>query len=268
MPNETSVLTFDPLYTAAYYDAYGEREVARWQTGPRAQMEFQIFCHHLRSKVSPGQRVLDAGCGPGTFARPLIALGARVTCLDLSDTQLSICREAAPGADEYVSGSITDLSRFESGAFDVTLALGGPVSYCLDRAQDAVSELARVTRSGGTVGLSVMSLFGAMHRFYQWILPMPVSVNQAIIESGDLPRDINDGHECHMFRVDELRDLLRGAGLRDIECHASGWLIPNGEFTLPEQGTEAWTMLLDADLRASAEMPGAGTHIIAWGRVA
>lgn len=261
------MLNFDPLYTASYYDAYGEREAARWKTGPRAQMEFQIFCHHLKSRVNSGQRILDAGCGPGTFAKLLLDLGARVTCLDISAAQLSVCREVAPGADEYVSGSITDLSQFGNGAFDVTLALGGPLSYCFDRAPDALSELVRVTRSGGTVGLSVMSLFGAMHRFYQWILPIPLSVNQAIIASGDLPRDVNDGHECHMFRVDELRDLLRGAGLQDIECHASGWLIPNGEFVLPEQGTEAWEMLKDADLRASAEVPGAGTHIIAWGRV-
>ena len=44
-------------------------------------------------------------------------------------------------------------------------------------------------------------------------------------------------------------------------------MIPNDDIEAPEVGTEAWNMLFEAELQASAESPGAGTHIIAWGRV-
>jgi SAM-dependent methyltransferase len=260
------LLRFDPDFTASYYDEYGERETTRWEKDDRARFEFEVYCNHLREHVRSGERVLDAGCGPGTFAKVLLELGARVTCLDVSKVQLKACRRFAPGADEYVRGTVTDLSRFPDGSFDVSLALGGPISYCLDRASDAVRELRRVTRPGGLVGLSVMSLFGTIHRFLPGVLPLPVETNRQIFSSGDLPRDVNDGHECHLFRVEELRTLLRDAGLEELELHASGWLIPNGEVEIPDPDTAAWRMLLEAETRASAEVPGAGTHLIAWGR--
>jgi SAM-dependent methyltransferase len=263
---EVGVLKYDPVHTAAHYDRYGVQEQERWSKSARARFEQEVYRRHLATRIASGDEVLDAGCGPGTFARLALDLGAQVTCLDISAVQLEGCQADTPGAEAYVLGSVTDLDMFETGSFDVALALGGPVSYCLDRAEDAVRELRRVTRTGGRVGLSVMSLYGTVHRFLPGILPFPVEVNEEILRTGDLSRAVNDGHECHLYRVEELRDLLSGAGLDEIELHASGWLVPNGEFDFPEVGSEAWHMLLDAELRASAETPGAGTHIIAWAR--
>lgn len=261
-----SGLEYDPAHTAAYYDRYAGQEEERWRKNQRARFEHQAYVGHVSRRVSRGDRVLDAGCGPGTFARVALEQGARVTCQDISSVQLESCRSRVPDAEDHVLGSIVDLGDFHTDSFDVTLALGGPVSYCLDRAGDAVRELKRVTRPGGWVGLSVMSLFGTVHRFLPGILPLSVEVNEGILRTGDLPRTVNDGHECHLYRVEELRSLLATAGLRDIELFASGWLVPNGEFELPEEGSRAWSMLLEADLRASSESPGAGTHIIAWAK--
>jgi hypothetical protein len=97
-------------------------------------------------------------------------------------------------------------------------------------------------------------------------LAVPLELNRRIVASGDLPREIS-GHECHMFRVDELAALLTDAGLVDVELSASGFLIPLGELDVPEIGSAEWEWLLEAELAASVESPGAGTHIIAWARV-
>lgn len=258
------MMRYDPTYTAAYYDQYGDQESTRWKKNSRARFELELYRHHISNRVMRGDRVLDAGCGPGTFARLLMDVGARVTCLDISSVQLEACRSEAPGADEYVHGSITDLSLFETDCFDVTLALGGPVSYCLDRAEDAVRELRRVTRAGGVIGLSVMNLYGTVHRFLPGVLSLPLEVNEHVLRTGDLIRSMGEGHECHMYRLEELRGLLEGVGLENVEMHASGWLVPNGDLELPEPGSQEWRVLIDADLEASAESPGAGTHIIAW----
>lgn len=257
---------FDPQHTASYYDAYGERESARWKTGPRARMQFEIHCHHLRERVRAGDLVLDAGCGPGTFTKVLLEHGARVTCLDVSSVQLQACKKYAPGAESYELGSITDLGRFASQSFDVALALGGPLSYCFDRASQALAELIRVTRPGGTIGLSVMNLFGSLHRFFAAVIAVPADINRRVIATGDLPRNVNQGHECHMFRVEEFGALLSEAGFRDIEMFATGWLVPNDEVEAPDPGTDEWSMLFDAELKSSAESPGAGTHILAFAR--
>jgi ubiquinone/menaquinone biosynthesis C-methylase UbiE len=126
-------------------------------------MQYQIYLHHLHRKVNKGDRVLDAGCGAGRFTRELVQMGADVVALDISTKQLALCQERAPGARDYILGSITDLSRFESGSFDVVLALGGPLSYCFDRADVALAELKRVARPGARLILSVMNLLGTIH---------------------------------------------------------------------------------------------------------
>jgi len=233
-------------------------------------MQYDIYVRHLRQRVSPGMRLLDCGSGPGTFARIAMELGARVTCLDLSPMQLAACRESAPGADDYVLGTITDLSCFADASFDICLALGGPLSYCFDHVGVAIRELSRVIRPGGLLGVSVMSLNGALHHHLRGVMALPLELNREIVASGDLPREIS-GHECHMFRVDELAALLTEAGLVDVELSASGFLlpleVPAEGLDLPEVGSAEWEWLLEAELAASVESPGAGTHIIAWAKV-
>jgi hypothetical protein len=70
-----------------------------------------------------------------------------------------------------------------------------------------------------------------------------------------------------MFRVDELAALLTDAGFVDLELSASGFLTSVEGVDLPQTGSAEWEWLLDAELAASIESPGAGTHIIAWARV-
>ncbi len=60
-----------------------------------------------------------------------------------------------------VVADVVDLSQFADGEFDAVVCYGGPLSYVMDEAPAAVAELARVTRSGGHVLLSVMSLVGS-----------------------------------------------------------------------------------------------------------
>jgi SAM-dependent methyltransferase len=259
---------FDRQYTSAFYDRYAERESARWKSGPRARMQHAIVAHHLNERVRAGDRVLDAGCGPGTFASVLVALGAHVHCLDISQVQLDMCRAAAPGIVGCELGSITDLSRFKDASFDCTLALGGAISYCFEHASVAVQELVRVTRAGGVVGLSAMNLLGSIRRSLPKVLATPLAANRRILETGDLQRDDTpDGHECHMFRSDELRELLTDGGLEEVELYANGWLVPDDDAEVPEEGTAAWQWLFAAELEASKESPAASTQIIAWAKV-
>ena len=260
------MMRFDPEYVQSWYDEYGDQESQRWSKSPAFRMQHEIYVRHLRQRVSPGDRLLDCGCGPGTYARTAMEIGARVTCLDLSPVQLAACRELTPGADDYVLGTITDLSRFADASFDVCLALGGPLSYCFDQVGRAIRELSRVTRPGGVFGMSVMSLHGSLHHHLRGVLAVPLESNRRIVASGDLPREVS-GNECHMFRVDELAALLTDAGLVDVELSASGFLISVEGLDLPEVGSAEWEWLLEAELAASVESPGAGTHIIAWAKV-
>lgn len=229
-------------------------------------MQYRIYLHHLHRIVKAGARVLDAGCGAGRFTRELVELGCEVVALDISTRQIELCRERAPGAADYVVASITDLKQFDSGSFDVVLALGGPLSYCFDEAGTALRELRRVAKPGADIMLSVMNLHGTLHQFLPSVLEVEPAVNENILRTGTLTRGVDEGHECRLYRLKELQALLESGGLEDIEIQAPGWLTAVHETELPPSGSPQWNFLLEAELQASRECPAAGTHLIAFAR--
>ena len=149
--------TWDPARTAGYFDELGEDEWTRFERGITPGPSVAIHTQMLEGYVRPGDRVLDAGCGPGRFTRELLRLGAHVTALDISPGQLELLHARVPDVEAMV-GDITDLSHFPDNSFDVTVCFGGPLSYVLDRAEHAVAELARVTRPGGHVLVTELQL--------------------------------------------------------------------------------------------------------------
>jgi SAM-dependent methyltransferase len=93
------------------------------------------------ASVTPGQLVLDAGCGNGLYLRELRDRGVRAIGCDLSAGML---RSAGPGA--LVNGDLTALP-FRDGAFDAVIA-----AHVLDLVPDreaAIRELRRVLAPGG-----------------------------------------------------------------------------------------------------------------------
>ncbi len=133
----------------ATYDAIAEawHEEAKRTIGHRLGLE--RFCKELR----PGASVLDIGCGTGIVAGRLLALGASVTGIDLSEGMLEVARREAPGA-EYFHLNLLDASRL-GRTFDAICASAvflhiprADFSVSLQRASDAL-------RSGGLFYVSL-----------------------------------------------------------------------------------------------------------------
>jgi ubiquinone/menaquinone biosynthesis C-methylase UbiE len=101
---------------------------------------------------APGRRTLDVGCGEGTVARELAALGHAVAGLDVSPSLVALAREAAPCA-EFVVGDAAALP-FEDGAFDLVLAVN--VLMNVDDLDAAIAEAARVLEPGGRLCVSIV----------------------------------------------------------------------------------------------------------------
>src|SRR2546430_4411279 len=128
------VSMWDPARTAEFFDEYGEREWTRFEDGRTPGPSVAIHTQMLEGYVRPGDRVLDAGAGPGRFTLELLRLGAHVTALDISPGQLELLRARVPNV-EAVVGGITDLSGFPDDSLDGTVRLRGPVSFLVDPAQ-------------------------------------------------------------------------------------------------------------------------------------
>lgn len=215
--------------------------------------------------VRPGDRVLEAGAGPGRFTLELAGIGARVVVGDISPAQLALHREKTASVEASVERrlllDIVDLGAFRDGEFDAVVCYGGPLSYVLGEADRALAELLRVTRPGGLVLLSVMSLLGSLRAFSSYLPDLIEEFGWQravadVVETGDLPADVNNGHVCRMYRWSDLQALLGRHPCRVVAASAANFLSVN----------EAWDdRFLEIELAACRE-PGAldgGTHILA-----
>ena len=222
----------------------------------------------LESFVRPGDRVLDAGAGPGRFTLELLRLGARVTALDISPGQLELLRGRVPEVDAVV-GDITDLSRFDDDAFDATVCFGGPLSYVVDRAAQALAELARVTRPGGHVLVSVMGLAGAVTHYAAILVELArrdgPDTSLGVVHTGVLPEGDGYGHlAMRMYLWDELEELLAPHG--EVVQGAAAGVLPHLEVDEPE--IRAMLEEIEARLAHDPGSRSCGEHLIGVLRVA
>jgi ubiquinone/menaquinone biosynthesis C-methylase UbiE len=269
---------WDAPSVASFYDAYGEREWTRFEDGRFSAHGLDLYVEHLRRFVSAGDRVLDIGAGPGRFTIELARIGADVVVADLSPGQLELNRQhvAAAGAEarvlERVVADITDLSRWKDASFDATVCYGGPLSYVLDRADQSVAELVRVTKPGGHVLITAMSLIGTFQRALSEILDLVrrdgAKTIEEIVRTGVLPAEPDYGHSsketpiilpAKLYRWSELEALLSRHGTV-VAAAAAGLLRPKQPVEPELQG------LLSRIELALAVEPGAlscGEHLLA-----
>ncbi len=271
-------LSYDREQTARAYDEYGEQEWDRHERAPFHQVAFHLHRHYLTKFIHPGDRVLEAGAASGRFTVELARLGATVVVTDISPGQLelNVVNLAEAGLESAVEArmlaDIVDLSAYADDEFDAVVCYGGPLSYVMDRADQALGELLRVTKPGGHVLLGVMSLHGSLHAFLAGadaeIEEFGIDEMQAIFESGDLPSNHSQiGTPMHLFTWDELRGLLERHDCHVVVASAANFLsIGNDEICERWLHDEAmWERFLGWEISSSAQ-PGAidaGTHIIA-----
>ena len=258
----------NPQRAAAFFDEYGEREWSRFEDERTPSTSLDVHVEYLKRYVSQGDRVLDVGAGPGRFTIELARLGASVVVADISLRQLELNRakvaEAGFEVAERVVADVVDLP-FEDGAFDAAVCYGGPISYAVDRAGDALAELARVTRAGGHLLVSVMSLVGAVQAYVDAVVEVTerygVDLTEQIVATGMLPEGEGLGHlPMRLFRWRELRELLEPHG-ELVAASATGLLRPSQD---PEE-PELRALLGRLELELAAE-PGAldcGPHMLA-----
>lgn len=110
----------DPRTTlvGAGYDAMidtWESWKARITNDPRAD-----WCDELLTRLSPGARVVELGCGGGAPETALLAGRFRLTGVDLSEAQLRRARERVPEA-KFLHADFTEV-EFEPSSVDAVAA--------------------------------------------------------------------------------------------------------------------------------------------------
>jgi SAM-dependent methyltransferase len=104
----------------------------------------------------PGERLLDVGTGAGGVAIRAAREGAEAVGIDIAPDAIEQARAAAAaeGVDALFEVGDAGALSYGDATFDIVASAFG-VNFTLDHAQ-AAQELARVCRSGGRLGLTLM----------------------------------------------------------------------------------------------------------------
>jgi SAM-dependent methyltransferase len=158
-----------------------------------------------RLGLRPGDRVLDMGCGAGRHAFEMYRRGADVIAFDQDADELATVREwfaAMRDSGEVPAGAEADVKEgdalalpFADGEFDRIVA--AEVLEHIPADIQAIAELARVLRPGGTLAVSVPRWF-------------PEIVNWKLSEEY---HSVEGGH-IRIYTEEELTDKVTRAGLR------------------------------------------------------
>jgi ubiquinone/menaquinone biosynthesis C-methylase UbiE len=159
-----------------------------------------------------GKRVLDAGCGDGTYSLAAAERGARVTGVDLSEDMLAVARErsAARGLTvNWRQGNVLALP-FPDSSFDLAIAI--TVLCLVPDPQKAVRELSRVLVPGGRL------VIGELHRWSLWAMKRRIRG-----WTGD-----SFWRGSRFWTASALRDLLADSNLRPGRVRGVAYYPPFG----------------------------------------
>jgi SAM-dependent methyltransferase len=186
---------------APHYDSTIPQHVADHYRAKRVAL--------VQSLATPGARVLDVGCGTGTFASSLREAGFRVYGLDASTGMLAQLGGQGRGVPAAGFG---ERLPFRDGAFDVAITIA-TLHHITDpqRIAETLGEMCRVVRPGGAV-----VVWDHNPKNPYW----PILMKR-------IPQDTG---EERLVPQEEIVGDLAAAGVLDVTAHRSG-LVP--DFTPP-----------------------------------
>lgn len=225
-------------------------------------------------RISPGDRVLDVGCGSGVVTREMakhVVPGGLAIGLDPSRALLDVARQYAEEANlgeavQFQEGDCRNLA-FPNDSFDVVVA--ATVLAHVPEAEKALPEIVRVTRPGGRVGIFDLDgdslLIGHPDRALTRRIVAAHCDNAAV--NGWLIREIPS--RLSELRLQDVRtrgfvSLERGKGgfYADLAQRAGRIAAQAGAIT--EAELAGWLAEL-RDVLDSDRFIGGRLHIFVWG---
>jgi len=257
------------LTSTQYHDLHAKEYDANYLS-PYWRIYSEITWNYIKRCLPRSKKnswILDAGGGTGFWAIRLARLGYQVVLADVSKGMLEearrkIAKENLRGSIQILEADITDMKPFKNGQFHLTLAEGDPVSYC-DSPKRAIAELARVTKKGGFVTVSVDNKLN-------WVASYIKrgdfkTADKALRQGIGTMRGENHSFSAHMFTIEELEALLRKNKLTPIMAVGKPIWATNDESL---QKKEVFKRILAFELRFASlrSVAGRGGHIAVVGK--
>ncbi len=170
-----------------------------------------------------GLRILDAGCGTGTFAVEAARRGATVVAIDIARSLVETAAERItdPAIRNRITWHVGDMTRSDLGTFDHMLAMDSIIHYdARDMAAMVAKILPRIRRSAIFTYAPQTPLLSTMH-FVGKFFPrsdrapaiVPVSGGRLMdllaAETNDAWRGSRKHRVNSTFYISEAREVIR-----------------------------------------------------------
>ena len=174
------------------------------------RLQRKALWRHLEPQFSPGNRVLDLGCGAGEDAIRLARLGIEVDGIDVSPimVELARARARAEGLEElarFEPLALERLHRFPECGYSGAISSFGPLN-CVHDLSPVAAALADRLKPGAPVALCMMNRFCLWETLFY---PLTLQLHKAIrrFSGAWAPASVSghDGFEVYYPSVAEVR---------------------------------------------------------------
>ena len=175
--------------------------------------------------------------------------------------------------NQFIQGSIEDLSIFPDKKFDAVLRLGGPLNHLLraEQREKAARELVRVAKKKAPIFVSVISRIGLLKTILV-NFQQEMQYAKHHWEAGDyVPGLHGEGFTAaHWFLPEELRELVEQCGVNVLEMAGLEGLSSHyeKETNRLHKNRERWSMWLEIllDTCTHPSVVGSAEHFLLVGK--
>lgn len=244
-------------YDSIYDDAY-------WMVHDR--LTWSAIRPHLPRDLSSA--CCDLGCGTGKWGLRLLKSGFATTFVDHAAAMVEQARAKADaiGAQAaaratFVVADIVSMPQLDNETFDLTVAMGDPLSICSDAAA-AVREMFRCTRPGGIVIATADNQLAALDHY---MAAGDLDALEHFVHTGKthwLTPDVRERFELSTFTPHELHRLFERAGFEVVSLVGKTILpLRQHKQMLQDERSVERLIRLEEDLAKDPSSPARAAHL-------
>ncbi len=243
----------------------------------RHQLEADLTWRYLDLYLPSSGRILDIGCGTGSYTFALAKRGYRITAVDLADEFVIRCRARAEalglsdGVDVRV-GDARTLDGIPCGNFDAVLLMGPLYHLVLETDRSAALQCAiACLKPGGAIFSAMISRYGILGALIRktpgWIENREEV--RSVVRYGHRPLDApKGGFRGYFVRYQDVAPMHEGAGFQTLKIAGVEPAISADDESynaLEGKQRELWLDLL-FEVSAEPSIVASSRHILYIGR--
>ena len=189
----------DPWLSGIAYEKF----MGRWST--RVAQRFLSWL-----AIPPARSWLDVGCGTGSLTKLILETyqPKEIISIDSSRDFISHAQRSITDPSVYFRVGLAQSLDLDSRSIDTVVS--GLVLNFVPQPKDAISEMLRVTKPGGKIGIFVWDYAEGMQMLrYFW---------DAAVELDNTAIKFDEGIRFPLCQEGQLESLLREVGLKQVEA--------------------------------------------------